>query len=62
MNAFKEPYVVGADRLDGSVIITFADGRCGLYSSALLYTTLSQARELCDLGAEDPALHDASKA
>lgn len=38
--------VTAADRTDGSVIITFSDGRCGLYSAALLYTTLSQAREL----------------
>lgn len=45
----KEPHVVSADRLDGSIIITFEDGRCGVYSSDLLYQTLPLARELHDL-------------
>ena len=45
----KEPHVVSADRLDGSLIITFEDGRCGVYSSRLLYRLLPLARELQDL-------------
>ena len=45
----EEPHVVSADRLDGSIIITFNDGRCAIYSSALLYATLPQAEELYDL-------------
>ena len=38
--------VTAADRLDGSVIITFNDGRCGIYSSELLHSMLTSAREL----------------
>lgn len=38
--------VVSADRLSGSVIITFNDGRCGMYSPDLLYAMLASAREL----------------
>lgn len=42
----SERRVLSADRLDGSVVITFDDGRCALYSPELLYATLSQAKEL----------------
>ncbi len=38
--------VIAADRLSGSVIITFNDGRCGMYSPDLLYAMLASAREL----------------
>lgn len=38
--------VTAADRLNNSIIITFSDGRCGVYSSALLYSMLASAREL----------------
>ena len=41
--------VIAADRLDGSVIITFNDGRCGIYSSKLLHSMLTSARELQEL-------------
>ena len=46
MEQAKTLRVVAADRTDGSVVITFSDGRCGLYSADLLYTTLPKAREL----------------
>jgi len=48
MNDQKQPHLVSADRLDGSLIITFSDGQCGIYSSALLYKILPQAEELLD--------------
>ncbi len=38
--------VTAADRLDGSVIITFYDGRVGIYSSELLRSMLASAQEL----------------
>ncbi len=38
--------VTAADRLDGSVIISFNDGKVGIYSSELLYSMLTSAREL----------------
>ncbi|MGI4981448.1 MAG: hypothetical protein ACRYHB_13780 [Janthinobacterium lividum] len=40
------PHLTSADRLDGNLIITFDDGKCGLYSSDLLYATLAQAKQL----------------
>ena len=48
MDASTPKKVVAADRLNNSVIITFSDGRCGVYSSQLLYTMLGSARELHD--------------
>ncbi len=48
MKSQEEPHVVSADRLNASVIITFNDGRCAVYSSALLYAALPQAEELYD--------------
>ena len=38
--------VIATERLCGSLIITFSDGRCGVYSSRLLYLELASAREL----------------
>jgi hypothetical protein len=54
MSMVPEPRIVSADRMDDSVIVTFDDGRCAIYSASLLYTVLPQAKEV-DLtdGAED---------
>ncbi len=46
MEAHSEPRILSADRLDNSVLIAFDDGRCAVYSAALLYATLSQADEV----------------
>lgn len=54
-----KPHIVSADRLDGSLIITFSDGQCGMYSSALLYKILPQAEELIEAG--DHATGDDSR-
>ena len=35
------------------VIITFADGKCALFSADLLYASLSQAQELSDQSDQD---------
>ncbi len=52
-----KPHLIAADRLDGSIIVTFADGRCAVYSSKLLYDMLPQAEELHENreGTEDRA-------
>lgn len=42
------PKIISADRLEGGVIVSFEDGRCAIYSAALMYATLSQAREVTD--------------
>ena len=48
MEDYRELQVISADRLNGSVIITLNNGRCAIYSAALLYATLSQAEEFYD--------------
>jgi hypothetical protein len=37
------PYVMQAERLNGAVVITFDDGKCAVYSAALLYAMFPQA-------------------
>ena len=41
-----DPRIVHVERLDGGVIITFDDGKCAVYSAALLYATFPQADEV----------------
>ena len=53
MEERKKPHLIAADRLDGSVIITFDDGRAGIYSSEVLYAALPQARELHEVDAAE---------
>jgi hypothetical protein len=43
METASEPRVTLAERMEGGVIISFADGKCAVYSASLLYATLSQA-------------------
>ena len=40
--------VVSAEQLDGGVVVSFTDGRSILYSTQLLLSIISQARELLD--------------
>jgi hypothetical protein len=40
------PRLLSAERLDNAVVITFDDGKCSLYSAALLYSILPQAKEI----------------
>jgi hypothetical protein len=42
------PRVTYAERLNGGVIITFDDGKCALYSAALLHETFTQAENVPD--------------
>lgn len=49
MNSLQKMCFASTERLnDFDLIITFNDGRCGLYSSALLYECLAQSEELFD--------------
>ena len=57
----KRPHLTSADRLEGSLIIAFEDGRCGIYSSELLYATLAQAKELHEKDVEQTGAHHAAE-
>ena len=54
MEELKTLRVIAADRMDGALIISFSDGRCGLYTADLLYATLAAARELDEVTIDDP--------
>jgi hypothetical protein len=41
-----DPRIIKSDRLENAIVVAFADGNTALYSAALLYATLSQARLL----------------
>jgi hypothetical protein len=41
-----DPRIIKSDRLDNAIVVAFDDGTTALYSAALLYATLSQARVL----------------
>ena len=49
-------HIISADRLDGSVILVFEDGRCGVFKADLLYAMLPQVEELRDLEAAGPGM------
>jgi hypothetical protein len=40
------PRIIEALRLSDGVVITFEDGKCGLYSAALLYSVFPKADEV----------------
>lgn len=46
--------VISAERLQGSVLIMFDDGKYAVYSASLLYAHLGQAEQV-DLDPEDVA-------
>jgi hypothetical protein len=39
--------IVNSEKMYGALLITFADGRCALYSAALLYEIFNDAQEMC---------------
>jgi hypothetical protein len=49
MDTPRASRITYVDRLYDGVVVTFEDGRCGFFSTALLYKTLPQAEELTDL-------------
>jgi len=48
-----QPHIVNVERLNGSVVIEFDDGKTALFSAALLYEILPRARDLTDLLEDD---------
>jgi hypothetical protein len=48
MSTHSAPRIVSADRMDNCVIVTFDDDKCAVYSAGLLYSVLSQAKEVVD--------------
>lgn len=53
MNNPNKITILGADRLQESLIIAFSDGRSGQYSTELLYNILGLAKELSDTESPD---------
>jgi len=47
------PRIVSAERLADSIIVTFEDGRCAVYSAALLCAMYAQAEEVSELKDEE---------
>lgn len=58
MTTHSQARILTVERLDGSVIIMFDDGKCALYSSALLHAMFPQAQDLSHLWFEDDQLDD----
>ena len=48
-----EPEIVGSERLDNGIVVTFRDGRTLFYPAALLETISSQAEDHTDLDGSD---------
>jgi len=44
-----EPEIVGSERLDNGIVVTFRDGRTLFYPAALLETIASQAEDHTDI-------------
>ena len=49
MDMCPKPEVLDAQRMDGGVMVTFADGTSAIYSAALLYAVLDQAETIEDV-------------
>lgn len=48
MERYLIPPVRYAEVLKGDVIVTFADGKCALYSAILLHALFDQAEEIAE--------------
>ncbi len=46
MDAPSDPRIVSLDRMDNGAVVSFDDGKTALYSAALLYAILPQARAI----------------
>jgi len=40
--------VSAAERMSGGLLITFGNGKCAIYSAALLYSIFDQAKEVIE--------------
>ena len=57
MEKRPDPRIIKSDRLDNAIVVAFDDGKTALYSAALLYATLSQARLLEPSFSESDQIH-----
>lgn len=48
MDINSEPRILAAERVTNCVVITFDDGKCALFSAALLHRTLPEAEPIPD--------------
>jgi hypothetical protein len=48
MESLRTPRIISADRLADSIIVTFEDGRCAIYSASLLYAAFPHAEEVVE--------------
>ena len=58
METQAPPKIVTADKSDDSVIVTFSDGTCAVYSSEVLQATISQAKIFQEPDLEDDEVSD----
>jgi hypothetical protein len=56
MEPHSQHVVKYAERIGGGIMITFADGKCALFTADLLYATLPKAQELNDLDDDEPSM------
>jgi hypothetical protein len=49
----RVPQVIEAVRIHGDLLITFGDGKCAVYSAALLYDMFEKADEVIDRDSND---------
>ena len=52
-----DPRIIKSDRFDNAIVVAFDDGNTALYSAALLYAALSQARMLEPSDSELDQIH-----
>ena len=55
MTHHPDPRIVYAKRLDGDLLVEFEDGKCALYSAALLHELYPKADKLIPLDPPDAA-------
>jgi hypothetical protein len=48
MGTSYSPRVTEAERANGDVIVTFDNGKCALFTAALLWSILPQAQEVIE--------------
>jgi hypothetical protein len=46
-------HITHVEKMKAGIIVTFEDGRCAIYSAALLLATFPQADEVQDVGWDD---------
>jgi hypothetical protein len=57
MKKTLDPRIVASDRLDNALVVSFDNGKTGLYSAAFLYAALSQAQIIESSDSELEQIH-----